>query len=74
MYELLSPIDDGLDVFATEFEEHLTNTSLAVMQSLQGENVRTHYSIVATTAEKLDGTSGMDTNNRSHKIFLAKFV
>ena len=40
MYELLSPVEDSLDVFATEFEEHLTNTGLAVMQSLQGDNVR----------------------------------
>ena len=40
MYELLSPIVDSLDTFAMEFEEHLTNTGLAVMQSLQGENVR----------------------------------
>ena len=40
MYDLLSPIEDSLDIFAMEFEEHLTNTGLAVMQSLQGENVR----------------------------------
>jgi len=42
MYELLSPVEDSLDVFATEFEEHLTNTGLAVMQSLQGDNVCVH--------------------------------
>jgi len=40
MYELLSPVEDSLDMFAMELEEHLTNTGLAVMQSLQGENVR----------------------------------
>ena len=40
MFELLSPVEDGLDVLALEFEDHLTNTGLAVMQSLQGENVR----------------------------------
>jgi len=39
IYELLSPVEDSLDVFAMEFEEHVTNTGLAVMQSLQGENV-----------------------------------
>jgi len=40
MYDLLSPVEDSLDVFAMEFEEHLSNTGLAVMQSLQGDNVR----------------------------------
>jgi len=40
MFELLYPVEDGLDVLALEFEDHLTNTGLAVMQSLQGENVR----------------------------------
>jgi len=45
MYDLLSPIQDSLDVFAAEFEEHVTNTGLAVMQSLQGENVRLCHSL-----------------------------
>jgi len=44
MYELLAPIEESLDVFAMEFEEHLTNTGLAVMQSLQGDNVRAQWS------------------------------
>ena len=46
MYELLSPVEDSLDMFAMELEEHLTNTGLAVMQSLQGENVRTRNLLI----------------------------
>jgi len=39
MYDLLAPVEDSLDIFAMEFEEHLTNTGLAVIQSLQGDTV-----------------------------------
>jgi len=46
MYELLSPVEDSLDMFAMELEEHLTNTGLAVMQSLQGENVCTRNLLI----------------------------
>ena len=49
MYDLLSLIEDSLDLFASEFEEHLTNTGLAVMQSLQGENVRLYLLITSKT-------------------------
>ena len=39
MYILLSPLEEGLETLLEEFEEHLSNVALAVMQSLQGENV-----------------------------------
>jgi len=40
MYILLSPLEEGLETLLEEWEEHLSNVALAVMQSLQGENVR----------------------------------
>jgi len=50
MYDLLSPIEDSMDVFAWEFEQHLTNTGLAIMQSLQGDNVRLSESYFLTNS------------------------
>lgn len=48
MYELLSPqncpincpLENSLDLLVTEFEEHLQDIGLAVMQSLQGNEVK----------------------------------
>jgi len=39
IYELLLPVEDSLDGLAMEFEEHLNEIGVALMQSLQEDNV-----------------------------------
>lgn len=34
------PLENSLDLLVTEFEEHLQDIGLAVMQSLQGNEVK----------------------------------
>ncbi|XP_033639756.1 cullin-2-like [Asterias rubens] len=43
MYKLLKPVPNGLHIMVTELQEHIKQTGLQSVSSLQGDNVHAHF-------------------------------